>query len=281
MPARRSRTERWRESLYSLVERNGPIEITVQGNGGKPDLVWRVRLLEVTDTHFVVEQPMTLHHQIPVQNDAELIGGLSIGQNRWMFRTRVLDHLEFRAPFGLVSALKLVMPTTVERCQRRNFYRTSTTALNLPPVTIWQLRDPESAVPLEVATRAAIVDAQGEGPISDPFELMKPDLGSSLNSTMLNIGGGGVGMLVSGADAGVLNQTGPFWMRLDLAPSVQVPLSLTARLAHTRVDSSGDIHAGFAFDFVRNREYEPFVAEQICRYVADLQKPQSGDKKAA
>ncbi|MFI4892300.1 MAG: hypothetical protein ACIAQ0_02530 [Phycisphaerales bacterium JB058] len=281
MPARRSRTERWRESLNSLVERNGPIEISVPGHGESPDLIWRVRLLEVSDEHLVVEQPTTLHHQIPVNNASDLVGGISIGQNRWMFRTSVIDHLEYRAMFGLVSALRLSMPQTVERCQRRNFYRTSTTSLSLPPVQIWKLNDPESAIPLEVATKATILDAQGSGVVNDPFDLMKPDLGSSFGSSMLNIGGGGVGMLVSASDAGVLNQSGPFWMRLNLAPSVPIPLSLTARLAHTRVDSSGDIHAGFAFDFVRNREYEPFVAEQICRYVADLQKPQTGDRKAA
>ena len=281
MPARRSRTERWRESLNSLVERNGPIEISVPGNGDSHDLIWRVRLLEVTDEYLVVEQPMTLHHQIPVHDSSDLIGGISIGQNRWMFRTNVIDHLEFRAMFGVVSALRLAMPQTVERCQRRNFYRTSTASLHLPPLKIWKLNDPDSAVPLEVATKAAILDSQGGAPANDPFEIMKPNLGSSISSSMLNIGGGGVGMLVSSTDAGVLNQTGPFWMRLNLAPSVPIPLSLTARLAHTRVDSSGDIHAGFAFDFVRNREYEPFVAEQICRYVADLQNPHTGDKKAA
>ncbi|MCB9836212.1 MAG: hypothetical protein H6808_05760 [Phycisphaera sp.] len=281
MPARRSRTERWRESLNNLVDRNGPIEITVPGNGESPDLIWRVRLLEVTDEYLVVEQPTTLHHQIPVHDASDLIGGIAIGQNRWMFRTRVIDHLDFRAMFGTVAALRLAMPHTVERCQRRNFYRTSTATLSLPPVKIWKLKDPDSAIPLEVATKAAILDSQGSGPANDPFELIKPDLGSSLVASMLNIGGGGVGMLVSSADTGILNQHGPFWLRLELQPSVPIPLSLTARLAHTRVDSSGDVHAGFAFDFVRNREYEPFIAEQICRYVADLQKPKSGDKRAA
>ncbi len=281
MPARRSRTERWRESLESLANRNGPIEISVRCDGDANDLIWRVRLLGVTDDHLIVEQPVSLHRTIPFNVSTDLIGGISIGQNRWMFRTHVSDHLDYRAPFGVVPALRLVMPETVERCQRRNFYRTSTNTLKLPPVQIWKLSDPDSAVPLEVATKGAIMDALAGGPISDPFEIMKPNLGSSFASTMLNIGGGGVGMLVSGADTGVLSQHGPFWMRLNLTPAVPVPMSLTARLAHTRVDSSGDVHAGFAFDFSRNRDYEPFVAEQICRYIAELQKPQTGGRQAA
>ena len=70
-------------------------------------------------------------------------------------------------------------------------------------------------------------------------------------------------------------------MRLDLTPSVPIPLGLTARLAHTRVDSSGDVHAGFAFDFIRNRAYEPFVAEQVCRYVAKPSETRFGDEPMA
>lgn len=281
MGARRSRTERWRESLESLAARNGPIEICVRGAEDSPDLIWRVRLLSVTDNDLVVEQPSTLHRQIPLNDATELIGGIAIGQNRWMFRTSVLSHLEFRAPFGVVAALRLEMPRTVERCQRRNFYRTSAASLELPPVHIWKLRDADSAVALEVATKAAVVEALGGGAVQDPIELIKPDLGSGFSASMLNIGGGGVGMLVSGGDAGVLNQQGPFWMRLDLTPTVPIPLSLTARLAHTRVDSSGDVHAGFAFDFVRNREYEPFVAEQICRYIAECQVAHPDERQAA
>ncbi len=281
MPARRSRTEQWRESLESLTQRNGPIEISILGDGQSPDLIWRVRLLDISNEHLIVEQPITLHRQIPLHNSTDLIGGISIGQNRWMFMTRVVDHQDFRAPFGVVPALRLTMPTTVERCQRRNFYRTSTNALNLPPMKVWNLKDSDSAIPLELATRAAIIETLAGGPVSDPFEIFMPDLGSSFASTMLNIGGGGVGMLVSGQDASVLNQHGPFWMRLDLTPAIPVPLSLSARLAHTRVDSSGDIHAGFAFDFIRNKDYEPFVAEQICRYIAEIQKPQTGGRRAA
>lgn len=275
MPARRSRTERWRDSLTSLADRNGPIEICVPGTNGSPDLIWRVRLLGVTDEAILVEQPMTLHRQIPIASDAELIGGIAIGQNRWMFRTRVLGHAEVRAPFGLTQAIRLEMPVSVERCQRRNFYRTSTVSVNLPPVQVWKLRDADSALPLEFATQAAILDTQRGTPPADPLDIMKPDLGSGFASSMLNIGGGGVGLIVSGADASVLNQHGPFWMRLNLTPVIPIPLSLTARLAHTRIDSSGDVHAGFAFDFLRNREYEPFVAEQICRFVSSLQKPES------
>lgn len=281
MPARRSRTERWRDSLHSLVERNGPIEITVDSEDSKLDLVWKVRLLSMDDESLVVEQPVTLHKTVPVDIGTEIIGAIAIGQNRWMFRTRVLEHVEKLSQFGTVKALKLAMPINVERCQRRNFYRTSTTSLTLAPIQVYQLLEPDSAVPLEVATQAAIVDSSSHGTANDPLELAKPELGQSMSSTMLNIGGGGVGLLINADETSVLNKHHLFWMRLDLSPAVPLPLSLTARLAHTRIDSSGDAHCGFAFDFIRNRSYEPFVAEQICRYVSQIQKPDFGDRRAA
>lgn len=281
MPARRSRTERWRDSLHSLVERNGPIEITVDSPDSKLDLVWRVRLLSMDDESLVVEQPTTLHKTVPIDVGAEIISAISIGQNRWMFRTRVIEFVDKLSQFGTTRALRLAMPVNVERCQRRNFYRTSTASLTLPPIKVYQLLEPESAVPLEIATQSAIVDSRAEGPVNDPIDLIRPELGQSMNSKMLNIGGGGVGLLVSADEAAVLNKHHLFWMRLDLTPAVQLPLPLTARLAHTRIDSSGDAHCGFAFDFIRNRSYEPFVAEQVCRYIAQMQKPETGDRQAA
>ncbi|GAB5495159.1 MAG: hypothetical protein Phyf2KO_02390 [Phycisphaerales bacterium] len=281
MPARRSRTERWRDSLHSLVERNGPIEITVDSPDSRLDLVWKVRLLSMDDESLIVEQPMTLHKTVPVDEGSEIIGAIAIGQNRWMFRTRVLEHVDMLSQYGTTKALRLAMPINVERCQRRNFYRTSTTSLQLAPIQVFQLMDPDSAVPLEIATQAAVVDSTAEGHTNDPFEIVKPELGQSVNSRLLNIGGGGVGLLINADETSALNKHHLFWMRLDLTPAVQLPLSLTARLAHTRIDSSGDAHCGFAFDFIRNRSYEPFVAEQICRYVSQIQKPNSGERKAA
>ena len=281
MPARRSRTERWRDSLDSIVDRNGPIEISIDGPSDAQDLVWRVRLLSVDDEQLVIEQPMTLHRQVPIEEGTELIGAISIGQNRWMFHTRVLGHLKTEGRFGMQSSLRLGMPTTVERCQRRNFYRTSTASLSLPPIKCWTLKDPSSAVAMEIATRAAIIDALNGGPIVDPIDVAMPEVGTGIEASLLNIGGGGAGLLVPARDAQALNEPGSFWMRLDLSPTIPIPLSLTAKLAHTRVDSSHDVHVGLAFDFSRNRQYEAFVGEQICRYIARIQHPKSTNRNAA
>ena len=57
MPASRSRTERWRECLDQILQRQGGLELTLPvdqagvdggpGTGGK-NLLWRVRLLRIS-----------------------------------------------------------------------------------------------------------------------------------------------------------------------------------------------------------------------------------------
>ncbi|MEM1071870.1 MAG: hypothetical protein AAGB48_12575 [Planctomycetota bacterium] len=279
MPARRSRTENWSESLWQLCARGGPIEISVLAQGAK-SLVWRVRLLQIDDGDLIVEQPVTLRRAVPMQAATPLVGAIAIGQNRWMFLTSV-RATETRFVRGRdTEVLRLSEPHAVERCQRRSFYRISTVALDLPSVGCWALPEPDAAVPLEMATRAALADAAGasNGAVPDPGELAMPTVGRGTDAALLNLGGGGACVTVSPEHASVLDRVGAFLLKLDLTPSVPLALPITARVAHTKVDSSQNVQAGFAFDFSMHREYESFIAEQICRYVVGLQ---AGGTKAA
>jgi hypothetical protein len=281
VPARRSRTERWRESLDQLADRGGPIEIAVAGHEAK-SLVWRVRVLESTDDRLVVEHPVALRRRVPIAEGAALIGGISIGQNRWMFHTTVTGCATRSMMGRPVEVLELTAPACVERCQRRSFFRISTASLDLPPVRCWPLEDLSAALPIEVATRAAIVDGhRAAGLKLEADSLAMPAVGVGLEALLVNIGGGGACLLVAPGDAGVLDRPVPFLMRVDLSPVLPVPLPVTARLAHTRVDSSQNIHAGFAFDFSQHREYEGFVGEQICRYIAEIQQGGERGRSAA
>jgi hypothetical protein len=57
---------------------------------------------------------------------------------------------------------------------------------------------------------------------------------------------------------------------------------MTARLAHMRLDSSMNIHAGLAFDFSFHPSHKQFVIEQIGRYVTTLQRQQlNGARRTA
>src|SRR4029079_10160732 len=67
VPASRSRTERWRDCLRQVCERDGALEISVPTSRPGPgeqtrsgfhgaDLIWRVRIVSLTETEIVIEQ---------------------------------------------------------------------------------------------------------------------------------------------------------------------------------------------------------------------------------
>ncbi|MEO1585192.1 MAG: flagellar brake protein [Planctomycetota bacterium] len=272
MPARRSRTERWKDSLSQLAHRRGPIEISVAGSEAR-SLNWRVRVLEVSEREIVVEHPVALRRRVPLTEGAAIVGALSIGQNRWMFTTSVVSLRGGSADAGTPDAVVLSMPTTVERCQRRSFYRISTAELSLPPVRCTGLIELADAIPLEVAARAAILDAAG-GSAVDPSATRAasvPTRGPVGEGVLLNIGGGGACLSIPSDATSLLDRPGHFLLEIDLTPTLALPLPVSAKLAHTRIDSGQNVHAGFAFEFTANRDHEPFVAESICRYIASLQ----------
>ncbi|MFT5422458.1 MAG: hypothetical protein ACI89L_000215 [Phycisphaerales bacterium] len=276
MPANRSRTDRWRSCLWKIYERGGGLEFTV--DDGQPldstqrgtNLVWRVRVLDLTDDEIVVELPGTMGKSFEISEGTRLIGIMAVGQNKWMFHTTVLGPASRPSRNGEIGAIRLAMPTTVERCQRRSFDRISTTSITLPGVECWPLLDPRTAAPCEMANRVLILDlldrdltGQVGGLCSDEM----PEVGPGFEAELANVGGGGIGLQISRENAGSLDSCRTFWCRIDLTPVIPAPIVLTAKLAHTHMDSQQNVYAGFAFDFGLNPSHKGFVIGQIERYL--------------
>lgn len=274
MPASRSRTDRWRDSLRKIQQRGGGLEFTadVGEDQGAGNLIWRVRLLQITDTELFVEAPGSMGKRFSVRAGDRLVGIMSVGQNRWMFHTEVLGAADTQGP-----ALRLAMPERVERCMRRSFDRISTASLSLPSVECWPLRDPRSAVPCEVANRVKVLD-QLDSDITgapdlgslDPIEL--PDVGPKFNAELANIGGGGLGLRIPQSSGPTIEGSHLFWIRVDLRPTVPTPITMTARRAHTHIDSGQNIYAGMAFEFQLNPAHKAFVIDQIGRYFSSAHR---------
>lgn len=286
MPASRSRTTRWRECLDQIHRRGGPIEISIATDGDGAEraksLIWRVRLLRIDDDALVVEQPVTLRTPIELDKGTALIGAMSIGQNRWMFHTRILGRagVEFR-PGRTCRALRLALPERVERCQRRNFYRISTAELSLPEVTCWPILDRETIIAAEVANRAQI-NQGGPGGEGNPIgPMVLPEVGPDFRARLVNLGGGGAGLVVAPGEAPSLDRIRLFWLAVDLSPMVRAPLGVTARLAHYRLDSAQNAYLGMAFDFTFNPSHERVVVQQVEAYVSELQRRISERSSAA
>lgn len=288
MPATRSRNEHWRTSLQQIHERNGSLEVTLpryvqpseEGDGTPPqNVIWRVRILALSDTELVVEEPMVLGHTFHLGAGTELVAIIVIGQNRWMFRTSVIEPTSVQLNGRVrVTGLRLKMPSDVERCQRRNFYRVATAALALPKVECYPVLDPAS---IEVAEAASRVQAEEPGlspvlaRIGAPGDsAVMPHVGPMIPAMMMNIGGGGVGLLFEASERGALEGSRLYWLRLRLQPHIPSPLGVAARVRHTHIDSTQRLYAGMMFEFGGEQAHQKFVVEQLCKYVAQVQREQ-------
>ncbi len=287
MPASRSRTERWKDMLDQLAARGGSLEIALRAPDGSPasagdstqsDLVWRVRILHLDEKCIVVESPSVAGRALKVQPGIELVATISVGQNRWMFLTRVQGYRVCRGSFGgEVAGLSLDLPEHVERCSRRQFFRVSAAELRLPQVQVWPLLDPSSVVAAETANKSMIMDAlatggnpQSAGPDS-PDSILLPQVGPMFSARLLNLSGGGLGLLLGAGEAAAADRHHAFWLRIDLRPQIPLPLAVSAKRAHCHLDSHGQTYMGMAFDFTFNPAHQKFVTDQMTQYVDGLQ----------
>jgi len=277
VPANRSRTDRWRQSLQKIYERGGGLEFAINRGKGQDDvkdLVWRVRVLKLDDKEIVVEQPGAMGQSFKINEGVELVGIMAVGQNKWMFNTKVLGTTLNQTRSGTFPALRVAMPERVVRCMRRHADRTSIAHIHLPTVECWKLLDPMSAVPIEVANRVHIEELVANGQTAQPIDdqMALPTVGPKFEARLANLGGGGVGLVVpkearSGIDSGKV-----FWLRLDFHPSIPAPVVLSAKLVHSHIDSAQNTYAGMAFDFGINNQHKDFVIKQISKYLQSVQE---------
>ena len=270
MPANRSRTERWRECLQQIQQREGGIEMTLPSPGGGPNLVWRCRLLRITPDELVVEMPGAAGQTVELSTGLEVVCVIAVGQNRWMFHSRTRGSVSLgERGRGPALGLRLTAPTEVERCQRRQFYRISTASIELPQVECWPVLDPASVRMAEIANRSLVHECEHDNSAQEDLasSLVLPEVGPKFTARLANISGGGLGLIFEGDEAAALDQSRLLWLRVDLRPTLAAPLGLTGRLSHTHMDSGQRVYAGLAFEFQFNPAHRGFVLEQIGRFV--------------
>jgi hypothetical protein len=246
---------------------------STSGDSSHKNLVWRVRLIDYNDNELILEHPGAMGLSFHIEDQTPLIGIISVGQNRWMFHTRVTGTASVSDRQGPIKALKVAMPNKVERCMRRNFDRTSTAQVNLPTVNVWPLLDHASARPIEIANRMMIQQLREQGSTAsasfDPQ--MLPEVGPRFEAKLANIGGGGVGLIVSRENRSHLDAVQQFWLSINLLPAVPAPLVMVARMAHTHLDSQQNTYAGLAFDFSQSTNHKEFVIREIDTFIRQSQ----------
>lgn len=277
----------WRQCLGQIKQRGGSIELAIARTQGHDmvsgDLLVRCRVLDLSEDGLRVEAPVTLGRTIEIPVGVDLVAMMTIGQNRWLFRTRCLQWFPDGESTKGRAELHLALPERVERCQRRQDYRVETASLDLPSVQLWPLMDPSTVVLAERVNEAEFLkeldgkntpwsladDLQGCGD-----EELLPEVGPEFPARLVNLGGGGVGLTVEDDYAGSLGRRSLFWMRFGLPPMVMTPVCATARLVHSHMQSDRRIYAGMTFDFSANPAHKRIVVKQILRAIACQQKMQ-------
>ncbi|MBL9140578.1 MAG: flagellar brake domain-containing protein [Phycisphaerae bacterium] len=288
MPASRSRTVEWRRSLEELSEKGGSLEIAVARPEGSEDprLLWRLRILSVTDEGLVVEAPGALGRTVQLHLGTAIEAFIVIGQNRWQFDTVVTKEIPAGVlPDARFGAVGLSMPESVRRCMRQ-FARVNVSMLDLPMVDMWPLLDPKSVVAAERANELRFA-ALPTGALARPAgaatvatvaatddEALLPTVGPRFFAQLANIGGGGAGLVVEPSEAAALSRHRVFWVRLPLGEICPVPIVCTAKVVHTHIDSSQRTYAGLSFDFTFNTAHQKTVVAQVERSVRALELKQ-------
>lgn len=265
--------------MEEIHARGGSIDIAIaRDDEDEPtqQLVWRVSLLGLSADELVVEEPATLGTPIKLRDGVELVGIMSVGQNRWTFQTENIGRTETALnAHRTVRAYRLRMPTRVSRTQRRDYFRLGVAGLDLPSVQMWPLNDPKSVVMAErLMDEASRAVQRGESPevpdITGPS--IRPDLGPGIVGTLLNVGGGGIGVRIPPEHSQIANRNRVFWMRLDLPGANAIPILATAKLVHTHLQTDHSIYGGMSFDFSHNPEHKRIVVDEICRFVVQQQR---------
>jgi len=289
VPATRSRTENWRQSIAQIIERRGSIELAVRPPAAdaqqadlqhpSTDLVWRVRVLEMTDSKILVAPPAAAGQQISLADHLPLVASFVVGQNRWAFRTSVLGKHAAPSRSGEEWCIAISTPVSVDRCPRRSSPRIGTTNFALPEVSCWPSIDPGSIALAEEANRAALTRAwtNHQNPpqaFSPEATTVMPVVGPRVAAHLQNISGGGVGLLLTPDAATALDRHPFIWVQLNLPPHVPAPLCVTVRKAHSHLESNQMVYFGCALDFTWNPQGQRFVADLFARYMACIQGQQ-------
>lgn len=277
----RSRTENWKHCLSQIAERNGALELAVKTDhllnpGG--DLIWRVRLLQINDKELVVEHPAAVGRTFKLSTATELVCGMTIGQNRWMFATRVVGARTVKTSTGRdTPGLILALPSKVERCSRREFFRVPTAQFSLAQVECWPLLDPTSAVAAETANRLIVTEQLNQSSRAQPVaapetpavpgSLELPQVGPKFHAKLLNVSGGGIGLLFDPRNQSAVDRNAFLWVKVNLQPVIGTPVAMTLKRCHTHLDSAHNLYGGFSFEFSFHNAHQRFVVDLFSRYV--------------
>lgn len=260
-------TQPWEECLAELNKRDGAVEITglsaqrhPSNDSAKQNVApsFRVRLLAWRPTGLVVDRPTNPEEAHYFQQGAVVRVLVVDGPARWELLTTVSSRVRFRLnEQSVVSAIVLTRPHEVNSVQRREFFRVSTAAVKIPPVTL-----------KPILPKPVVGGANDE---AEPVFGPQPRL-LQFNGKLVNAGGGGMGVEASNDVAFTLNLCRRYHCVVEL-PSMDQPLEVDCTLVHLETIANQMHYLGLRFE-TANAAARRRVEDQICHFTSWLQRQQ-------
>ena len=282
----------WRQLLVTLERRGGAVRIsgTSEENPGAFGPGYQTRLLGVDSLGLVFQlpgRPGAVKYFRPGSVTEVLVADEN---QHWQFVSVVQGLVSYRLNARTeVQAVRIDDPYEVHRVQRREYYRVACAGSNVAPVLVEPLvvdvpgapgtgpRVERSKAPGGPA-HAAIATVPGRQiaawrPGHHTVTLRageRVDRRQGFQAKLINIGGGGMGLLAPPESIEVINSTDRFQCTLAL-PMLDDPLVLVVHCVHRKPIPNGTHVLGMRLQ-IDDRWEERWCADQLMKCSAWLQR---------
>lgn len=212
---------------------------------------FRTRVINAGDNGMVLQRPLQAE-AAGCFHPRAIVSVLVIdaeGQ-RWELISRVQRSMKVKLnEKSDTPALLLNFPHELRSGQRRSFYRVATRASELDSILL---------VPQDCEHRDGVPEKQQV---------------KSFNAALLNISGGGAGVLAPPEMREQLSRTRYYTCRITL-PVLGFPMMIPICIVHREILEDGQTYLGLAFDFDDDRGDRDRIVDEVCRFATHLQRDQ-------
>lgn len=248
------------------------MEVTAATAAGEDRLAptYRVRLLSL-EGGVLVERPQSADAARYLRDGTVLRVLAAEKDDRWEFVAAVAGqelHALNRAT--KVPAVRLSPTGAARSAQRRSFFRVSAAGVPLKPVWLRPMEGVKPAPsPAELEANPGQLAAE---PLAAPLYLHEP-----FPTTLLNVGGGGIGVEAPLRVAQQLPRILSYSARLEL-PTLPRAIDVATKLVHLQPRDDGTHYMGLAFEFADPAAKRRDV-DLLCKFTTWLQRQQLQRRK--
>lgn len=219
-----SATVQWRDVTSHILERNGAITLnpmSVENDAFSDEFSYGSRLLDMTAKHLVVEVPNSVQGRQHFEPEARVHVTMVYKTMRVELTCKVKGRIKHKINSNVeVIAYELSHPTQIRSAQRRAFFRASVSAMPIAPIIF---------TPMDPAFGHPVYD-------------------KSINANLINISGGGMGLIIHKNDVEKIIGIKQFECELELPQDEgKLKLILLCQVMHTTTGRRGDVYTGIQF----------------------------------